>query len=166
MALTQSLRVGYVLEHHPLHAETFLIKEMLTHQAGGLEIEFFALHSPHTPHPQHPIARDCAANVYSRLPSPVQVSEALNTLPSTTAGFFWAELKEASKDLPGFWTMLEAAQTEPASVVYQAVWLARKVRLKGLAHLHTQINSVTTSITCLAAHFADVPYTLHSSRPR
>ena len=166
MSLPQSRRVGYVLEYYPLYAETLVIKEMLAHEAGGLEIEFFALHPRSNPHPQTSIAQRRAADVYGRLPSQVRISEALNTLPSTATGFFWAELQEAGKDLPGFWAMLESAQGESAGTVYQATWLARKVRRKGIAHLHTYLSSVTTSITGLAAHFADIPYTLHSSSQR
>ena len=167
MSLTQSLRVGYVVQQYPRYSETLAIKEMLADEAGGLDIEFFALQPPPNPrniHPQNTIARGRSPGVYERFPGQAPVSEALHTHPSSAASFFWAELQEASKDLPGFWAMLEVAQGEPAGHIYQATWLARKVRLKGITHLYTHFGSLTTRITCLAAHFAGVSYTLHSSR--
>ena len=164
MSLPQPLRVGYVLEQYPRSSETFAIKEMLAQEMGRVEIEFFTLQPPSNTHPHNPIALGRAPNDYGRLSRQLQVSEALNTLPSTAASFFWAELQDAGKVLPGFWTMLEAAQGEPAGSVYQATWLARKTRLKGITHLHTYFGSTTTRITCLAAHLSSVSYTLHSPR--
>ena len=164
MSWSQPLRVGYVLEQYPLSSETFVIKEMLAQEASGLEIEFFTLQPPSKTHPHNAIASGHAPGDYGRLPRQLRVSEALNTLPSTAASFFWAELQNAGKILPSFWAMLEAAQGEPAGNVYQATWLARKTRLKGITHLHTYFGSVTTRITCLAAHLAGVSYTLHSPR--
>ena len=166
MPLTQPLRVGYVIENYPLYAETLKINEMLADEANRLEVEFFALKPPNHTYPHNTFAAGQAAGDHGRLLSQLRLSEALNTLPSTAAGFFWAELQEAGKDLPGFWAMLEVAQGESASTVYQATWLARKVRLKGITQLHTDLSSSTTSITCLAAHFAGVSYSLHSSRQK
>jgi len=70
------------------------------------------------------------------------VSESLNSLAPTAASYFWAELQEASKVIPGFWAKLAIAQGEQASTVYQAAWLAREVRLKGITHLHAHFGTV------------------------
>ena len=164
MFLPQPLRVGYVFAQHPLSSEILRIKKMLAQETDRLDLEIFSLHPPNKTHPHNPVALGRAPGDYGGLTSHLQVREPLNTLPSSAASFFWAELQDAGKILPGFWNMLEAAQGEPADTVYQATWLARKTQLKGIAHLHTYFGSPTTRITCLAAHFASISYTLHSPR--
>jgi len=96
---------------------------------------------------------------YIRKPIQGRVSESLNSLAPTAASYFWAELQEASKVIPGFWAKLAVAQGEQASSVYQAAWLAREVRLKGITHLHAHFGTVATSVARLASHFAGIPYT-------
>ncbi|MCG8366565.1 MAG: glycosyltransferase [Pseudanabaenales cyanobacterium] len=159
MILTQPLRVGYVLKRYPRYSETFVVNEILAHEAVGLDIEIFALRPPSDTHFQNTIAQVRAPVNYVRLPSQGQGSKSLNTLFPNAASFFWAEFQEAGKVLPGFWAALEIAQGEKANDVYQAAWLAREVRLKGITHLHAHFGSVATSVTRLAAHFAGVPYT-------
>ncbi|MDJ0708620.1 MAG: glycosyltransferase family 4 protein [Leptolyngbyaceae cyanobacterium MO_188.B28] len=160
MILTQPHRVGYVLKRYPRYSETFVVNEILAHEAAGLDIEIFALRPPSDTHFQNTIARVRAPVNYIRRPLQGRVSESLNTtLSPNAASFFWAELQEASKVLPGFWAALAIAQGERSSHVYQAAWLAREVRLKGITHLHAHFGSVATSVTRLAAHFAGVPYT-------
>ena len=159
MILTQPRRVGYVLKRYPRYSETFVVNEILAHEAAGLKIEIFALRPPSDTHFQNTIAQVRAPVNYIRRPLQGRVSESLNTLCPNAASFFWAELQEASKVLPDFWTVLAIAQGERSSNVYQAVWLAREVRLKGITHLHAHFGSVATSVTRLAAHFAGVSYT-------
>lgn len=40
------MRLGYVLKRYPRYSETFIVAELLAHQAAGLEVEIFALRSP------------------------------------------------------------------------------------------------------------------------
>ncbi|MDJ0707452.1 MAG: hypothetical protein QNJ46_29610 [Leptolyngbyaceae cyanobacterium MO_188.B28] len=163
MFLPQPQRVGYVFDQYPLSSEILRVKHKLA-QETRLDIEIFTLHPPGKTHPHNPIALGHALGDDGRLTSQLRVKESLNTLPSAAASFFWAELQDAGKILPGFWNMLQTAQGETAETVYQATWLARKSRLKSITHLHTYFGSPTTRITCLAAHFASISYTLHSQR--
>ncbi len=153
------MRVGYVVKRYPRYSETFIVNEILAHEAAGLEIEIFALRPPCDTHFQNIIARVRATVNYVHLPSVGRASESLNTLAPTAASYFWAELVEASKTIPNFWHSLEYARDESASNVYQAAWIAREVILKGITHLHAHFGSVATSVARLAAHFAGVPYT-------
>ena len=164
MFLPKPLRVGYVFEQYPLSSEILRIKEMLAQETGRLDIEIFTLYPPSKTNPHTPMDLGRESGNYGRLPNQLQVRETLNTLPSSASNFFWAELQDAGKILPGFWSLLEAAQGEAAETVYQATWLARKTRLKSITHLHTSFGLPTTRITCLAAHFASISYTLHSPR--
>ncbi|EAZ90027.1 glycosyltransferase family 4 protein [Crocosphaera chwakensis] len=153
------MRVGYVVKRYPRYSETFVVNEILAHEKAGLNIDIFALRPPCDSHFQNCISQVCASVTYIRKPMQGRVSESLNSLSPTAASYFWAELQELGKLVPNFWSKLSMAQGEAASTVYQAAWLAREVKLRGITHLHAHFGSVATSVTRLASHFADVPYT-------
>ncbi len=153
------MRVGYVLKRYPRYSETFIVNEILAHEAAGLDIEIFALRPPEDTHFQNIISQVRARVHYIRKPVLGRASESLNSLAPTAASYFWAELQEASKVIPDFWKKLSVAQGERASTVYQAVWLAREVKLKNITHLHAHFGTVATSVARLASHFTGVPYT-------
>lgn len=159
MNYQKSKRIGYVLKRYPRYSETFVVNEILAHEAAGLEIEIFALRPPCDTHFQDAISQVRSPVTYIRKPVQGRVSESLNSLAPTAASYFWAELQEAGKVIPDLWAKLAVAQGEQASTVYQAAWLAREVTLKGITHLHAHFGSVATSVARLAAHFADISYT-------
>ena len=155
----QSIRVGYVLKRYPRYSETFVVNEILAHEAVGLDIDIFALRPTNDSHFQNIIAKVRASVTHIHKPIQGRVSDSLNTLSPNAASYFWAELQEISLVIPDFWRKLAFAAGERASTVYQAAWLAREVGLRQITHLHAHFGSVATSVTRLAAHFADVPYT-------
>ncbi|OCQ92677.1 colanic acid biosynthesis glycosyltransferase WcaL [Nostoc sp. MBR 210] len=154
-----SMRVAYVLKRYPRYSETFVVNEILAHEAAGLDIKIFALRPPADTHFQNIISQVRAPVTYIRKPIQGRVSKSLNSLAPTAASYFWAELQEASQVIPDFWSKLAVAQGEKASTVYQAAWLAREVKLQGITHLHAHFGTVATSVARLASHFAGVPYT-------
>lgn len=155
----QPMRIGYVLKRYPRYSETFVVNEILAHEAAGLEIEIFALRPPCDTHFQNVISQVRAPVTYIRKPIQGRVSESLNSAAPTAASYFWAELQEAAKVIPDLWSKLAIAQGEQASTVYQAAWLAREVKIRGITHLHAHFGSIATSVARLAAHFASVSYT-------
>lgn len=159
MLLKKSMRVGYVLKRYPRYSETFIVNEILAHEAAGLDIEIFALRPPEDTHFQNIISRVRAPVHYIRKPVQGRISESLNSLAPTAASYFWAELQEASHVIPDFWEKLAIAQGERASTVYQAAWLAREVKLKNMTHLHAHFGTVATSVARLTSHFTGIPYT-------
>ncbi|MGF1541037.1 MAG: glycosyltransferase family 4 protein [Pleurocapsa sp.] len=154
-----SVKIGYVLKRYPRYSETFVVNEILAHEAAGLDLDIFALRPTCDSHFQNIIAQVRASVTYIRKPVQGRKSDSLNTLSPTPASYFWAELQEVALVIPDFWGKLGYGSGERASVVYQAAWLAREVRLRGITHLHAHFGSVATSVARLAAHFADVPYT-------
>ena len=50
-------RVGYVVKRYPRYSETFIVNELLAHEAAGMEIDVFALRPPVDTHFQDSIAR-------------------------------------------------------------------------------------------------------------
>lgn len=153
------MRVGYVLKRYPRYSETFVVNEILAHEAAGLPIEIFALRPPEDTHFQNIISQVRARVNYIRRPVQGRTSESLNSLAPTAASYFWAELQEASQVIPDIWSKLSVAKGERASTVYQAFWLAREVKLKNITHLHAHFGTVATSVARLASHFTGVPYT-------
>ncbi|MEH1863486.1 MAG: glycosyltransferase [Nostoc sp.] len=154
-----SIRIGYILKRYPRYSETFVVNEILAHEAAGLDIEIFALRPLCDTHFQNIISQVRAPVNYIRRPIQGRVSESLNSLAPTAASYFWAELQEASKVIPDFWPKLAFAQGEQASTVYQAAWLTREARVKGITHLHAHFGTVATSVARLASHFTGIPYT-------
>jgi colanic acid/amylovoran biosynthesis glycosyltransferase len=140
------IKVGYVVKRYPRYSETFIVNEILAHEAAGLEIEIFSLRPPNDTHFQDIIA---------------QVKSPVNYLPSEglKASEFWAVIKDAGCVLPRVWNALEKAGGDNIHDVYQAILLAREVYLKGISHLHAHFATVATTVTRLAAYFASVPYT-------
>lgn len=156
---TQAKPIGYVLKRYPRYSETFIVNEILAQEAAGLNIDIFALRPPCDTHFQNIISQVRASVTYIHKPIQGRVSDSLNSLAPTAASYFWAELQEAAAVIPDFWDKLSFAKGESASTVYQGVWLAREVRLRGISHLHAHFGSVATSVARLAAHFANIPYT-------
>jgi len=146
-ALAHHGPVGYVVKMYPRYSETFIVTEILAHEAAGLPIEIFSLRPSDDSHFQDMIAR-------VRAPVHYLPAEGLK------AAGLWAAIEEASQLLPGIWSALEAARGEEARYVYQAVRLAREARRRGIRHLHAHFASSATTVTRLAARFAGLPYTV------
>src|SRR2546425_4373146 len=157
MALTEPLRVGYVVKRYPRYPEPFAVREILAHEEAGLEIDIFSLRPPDDGRFQDVIARVQAPVNYLYLSDADLVAEDLATAPLLIS-HFWRTLVEASEVLPGLWAALEEARSEEAHYVYQAAMLARQVRLRGIRHLHAHFASAATTVARLAARFAGVPY--------
>src|SRR6266446_2449006 len=124
MALSEPLRVGYVLRRYPRYSETFIVREILAHEEAGLEIDIFSLWPPDDGHFQDVISRVRAPVHYLYLPADGLTTEGL-AAPLVGVADFWTVLQTCSEVLPGLWTALEAARGEAACDVYQAVLLAR-----------------------------------------
>jgi hypothetical protein len=63
-----SVRIGYILKRYPRYSETFVVNEILAHEAAGLDIEIFALRPPCDTHFQNIISQVRASVNYIRKP--------------------------------------------------------------------------------------------------
>lgn len=141
------MKVGYVLKRYPRYSETFIVNEILAHEAAGMEIEIFSLLPPEDGHFQDSI---------SRVRAPVTYLQA----KGLKAADFWSTLDDAGEILPYLWDSLEEARGEDVRYAYQAVMLARETRLRGIDHLHAHFATASTTVARLAARFARIPYTM------
>ena len=146
MFLTDTPRVGYVVKRYPRYSETFIVNEILAHEAAGLDIDIFSLYPPNDDHFQ---------DVISQVRAPVTYL----TPYGLKAADLWAAIREAADLLPGAWPGLQAARDEDSRDVYQALLLARATRLRHIEHLHAHFATSATTVARLAALFAGIPYT-------
>ncbi|MBL9138703.1 MAG: glycosyltransferase [Verrucomicrobiales bacterium] len=141
-------RVGYVVKRYPRFSETFIVNEILAHEAAGRSLEIFSLYPPNDTHFQ---------DVISRVRSPVTylIADGLR------AGDLWEGLEAAGRAVPGLWATLGSGLAAGANAreIYQAAWLARLVRQRGVGHLHAHFATTATSVARLAAAFAGIPFT-------
>jgi colanic acid/amylovoran biosynthesis glycosyltransferase len=140
------VKVAYVVKRYPRYSETFIVNEILAHEAAGMEIGIFSLLTPEDGHFQDAISRVRAPVAYLRA-------------KGLKASDLWSTLDEAGEDLPNLWHALEEARGGDVRLVYQAVLLAREARRGGFTHLHAHFATASTTVTRLAARFAGLPYT-------
>lgn len=146
MAIRQvNPRIGYVVKRYPRYSETFIVNEILAHEQAGCQIEIFSLNPPLETHFQ---------DILARVKAPV------NYLPQIEAkGLdFWVVLEEAAEIVPEIWQRLSKAGGEFTLNVYQALILAREVRLRNIRHLHAHFGTSAASVARLAAHFSGITY--------
>jgi len=140
-----SPRVGYVVKRFPRYSETFIVNEILAHEAAGLDIEIFSLRPPNDTHFQDSLSRVRAPVCYLPL-HPVKAPE------------FWQAVEAAAEVCPAVWTELHRAVGADPYDVYQALVLAREVSIRGIDHLHAHFATSPASVARLGAFLAGIPY--------
>jgi glycosyltransferase involved in cell wall biosynthesis len=145
LSLVEPTRVGYVVKRYPRFAETFVVSEILAHEAAGMELEIFSLYPPNDTHFQDRLAR-------VRAPVTYLACEGLRGVE------FWAAIQQAAGLVPGVCAELDSLRGEEARDVYQGLLVAREVRARNIGHLHAHFASVATAVTRIAARLARVPY--------
>lgn len=138
-------KIAYVVKRYPRFSETFIVNEILAHEAAGHRVEIISLYPPNDTHFQDAISRVRAPVTYLN-------AEGLK------AAELWNALERAAENLPGVWEQLAAGRGSEVREVYQAARLARLVQERGIALLHAHFASTATEVARLAARFADVPF--------
>jgi colanic acid/amylovoran biosynthesis glycosyltransferase len=138
-------RIGYVLKRYPRYSETFIVNEILAHEAAGLDIQIFSLMPPTDSHFQ---------DIIGHVKAPVQYLPYENIKGID----FWQAVKEAQNAIPGVLTKLELVRGENYRDIYQALILASTVRSTGIGHLHAHFSTSATTVARLASLFSEVPY--------
>ena len=140
-----NMRVGYVVKRYPRYSETFIVTEILAHEAAGLHVEIFALLPPIDTHFQDILAH-VKAPVHYLLPDVPKASE------------LWAGIGRTAAIYPRVWVELSFAAGEEARDVHQAMMLAQKLSSRGITHLHAHFASSPATVAMLASRFTRVPY--------
>lgn len=139
------VRVGYVLKRYPRYSETFIVNEILAHEAAGLGLEIFSLYPPLDSHFQDAIARVRAPVSYLGSARP-------------KAADLWRLLVQAQRAGLATDAFLKAVHDEDARDACWALELALAVTANEITHLHAHFASGATTVTRLAALLTGVPY--------
>ncbi|BAW95535.1 glycosyl transferase, group 1 family protein [[Synechococcus] sp. NIES-970] len=140
------MRVAYILKRYPRFSETFVVSEILAHEAAGLDVVIYALRPPLDSHFQDIIARVRAPVTYL-------------TTEDLRGSQFWELLQEAAAVLPDFWAKLPLAQGEEVKDVHQAIALGMAAVTQNITHFHAHFGTSATSVARLASLFTGIPYT-------
>jgi colanic acid/amylovoran biosynthesis glycosyltransferase len=141
----EATRTAYVLKMYPRFSETFIVNEILAHEAAGAELEIFSLRPPAD-------GRFHEALAEVRAPVTYLASHHRRTAE------LWELLRGASAELPVAQHLDELLAAEVGDTA-QAVELAQAIRTRGIGHLHAHFASVATTVTRLASLLSGVPYT-------
>ncbi|MBL9127435.1 MAG: glycosyltransferase [Verrucomicrobiales bacterium] len=141
-----ALKVAYVVKRYPRFSETFVVNEILAHEAAGRTVEIFSLYPPNDTHFQDALAKVRAPVTYLSAEG-LKVSD------------FWNGLQRCGDLQPGFWTCLADARGSDVREVHQAALLARLLLDRGLRHIHAHFATTATEVARLASRFAQIPYT-------
>ena len=144
--MTTPLHIAYVVKRYPRFSETFIVNEILAHEAAGRSVEIFSLYPPNDTHFQSTLSQVRAPVTYL-------------TADGLRAPDLWSELLRTATVLPDFWRTLATLRGTEAREVFQAARLARLVRDRGIDLLHAHFATTSTSVAHAAARFAQIPYT-------
>jgi len=146
MQNTGPLKIGYVVKRYPRYSETFIVSEILAHEAAGADVRIFALRPSFDTHFQ---------NVLSRVRAPVTYL-GFDTIRTAD---FWGHVTSAAAEFPSAAQLLLPGAGETALEVCQGIALARAARLAGINHLHAHFATSATEVARLASHLSGIPFT-------
>src|ERR1051325_4472264 len=137
--------IGYVVKRYPRFSETFIVGEILAHEAAGRSLEIFSLGACTDTHFQNAISLVRAPVTY--LPAFAPKSAEL-----------WRTLQQAAATLPGGWGTFDGTRGEDIRDLNQALVLALQVKQRGIGHLHAHFATRPATIARWAARFAGISY--------
>ncbi|WP_050527677.1 glycosyltransferase family 4 protein [Pseudorhodobacter aquimaris] len=143
--MTSLPRIGYVLKRYPRYSETFVVTEILAHEAAGTQIDIFALRPVEETHFQDMLGRVRAP--VQRVPDSFRTPHAL-----------WSLICQARGTLPGGWAALQGIENAEGRDVAQAIIVALACHQRNIGHLHAHFGTVSTSVARLAARLAGITY--------
>ena len=140
-------KIGYVLKRYPRFSETFIVNEILAHEAAGQPIEIFSLRPVEETHFQDNLGKVRAP--VTRLTERLKNPDAM-----------WRLMMRARAGLPAAsWTLLGQMKASNGQDVAQAIELALACVDRDVAHLHAHFGTVSTTVARLAAQLAGIGYT-------
>lgn len=138
-------KIGYVLKRYPRLSETFILNEILAHEAAGMDLHIFSLREPE-PGPQHEDVQRVRAQVSCLPTEPVTAKRLGEALLDA------ASVLEPEESVFGF------RESKHPWSLWQAGQIARSVRDLGITHLHAHFATEATAMARLAALQAGVTF--------
>jgi len=139
-------RIAYVIKMYPRFSETFIVNEILSHEAAGVEVEIFSLRKP-------------VDGRFHDIVSKVNATVTYIPEESLSGEKLWRLICDSSTYHPDFWETLQIAKNYSAKEVGQSLLLSKIVRERKITHLHAHFASTATTVARLAALFLGISYT-------
>lgn len=140
-------RVGYVVKMYPRFSETFIVNEILAHEAAGLDIDIISLRAPVDGRFHDMLAR-------------VRGSVTYMPVTKVSSDEFWRLLHAAAGEFPNLWAELQSQADVDARDVIQAIEVARVARDRKLVHLHAHFATVAAVVARLASRLVGITYSI------
>ncbi len=140
-------KIGYVVKRYPRFSETFVVNELLAHEAAGQPLEIFSVRPPADTHFQ---------DLISRVRSPVTYL----SCGRVQSNELWEAIVCCNQVLPGALQRLEEAAKEPALDVYCGVQLAVQAVRRGITHLHAHFATSAASVARIASKLTGISYSM------
>jgi glycosyltransferase involved in cell wall biosynthesis len=138
-------RIAYVLKMYPRFSQTFVINELLAHQAAGRDIDIFSLRLPNDSRFHAAISR--VRSTVVRIPRPAGGSRS-----------FLGVLHRTAARLPATCQVILDNPAVCAQDLEQAMNLACEAHRMGIDHLHAHFGTIATTTARLAARMAGITY--------
>ncbi len=140
------MKIGYVVKRYPRYSETFVVSEILAHEAAGADVRIFALRPSFDTHFQ---------DVLSRVRAPVTYLGFDNIRTAD----FWLYVTSAAAEFPAAAHVLLPGAGDTPAEVCQGIALARAARSAGLDHLHAHFATSATAAARIASQLSGIPFT-------
>lgn len=145
--LNQQPKIAYIVKRYPRFSETFIVNEIIAHEAAGLEIEIFSV---------RPCIETHFQDLLSKVKSPVRYVPG----DGVKAADFWNAIRQCASEFDRSWSRLDELIDEPAINLYQGILVALAVKQGGFTHIHAHFASVAASIARIASLLSGVPYSI------
>lgn len=143
--MTPDSAIAYVLKVYPRFSQTFVLNEILAHEAAGWPLRIVSLRLSDDVRFHEALARVRSRVVHIRRP------------PGKAASLL-AQLHATEKVLPGASRVIADNPAVIASDMEQALALAEWAHRRGIRHLHAHFGTVGTTTARLAARMAGISY--------
>ncbi len=138
-------KVAYLLKVYPRFSQTFVLNEILAHQAAQHPVEIFSLRRPNDGRFHPALSRvDASVQYFDELPA--------------NADALLNRLHQVGEVVPNVWDVVEGERETPAAVIYQAACVARAVLENKIQHIHAHFGNVATSVARLATQMCGITY--------
>lgn len=138
-------RVGYVMKVYPRFSQTFVVNEILAHEAAGQPLSIFSLRRTDDPRFHHTLAK---------VRSPVTYL----SRRSSSAGGLFDLLRTTLRELNDVEDLLRRPDAIAQGEFEQAARLALEIKRQDIQHLHAHFGTIATTVSKLAARMAGISY--------
>jgi glycosyltransferase involved in cell wall biosynthesis len=142
-------RIAYVVKRYPRFSETFIVNEILAHEAAGFEVHIFTERGSND---------SCFQPVICHVRAPI--TYLLPDAGVIRADALWTQLQQLGSQAPEFWERLAATDKATGNEIYMAAHMAQEVLARRIDHIHGHFATSAATVARLASLFTGIPYTV------